>query len=216
MREIHWKKLIGAASAAVLAATQVAPTISAFAEEAGTGDYVYCYATMTWAEYWKNEGVYLDSAANGNWEASSAESDAHNETDMGAFDAVTRATSNHGLHRGSYQCAVKVFDTDGNSYDYTGKGQGESVDVVKNKETGTADITVDGTVVGTYDHSVISGPKYVPVAVPAADYEDFKKAYTVYENGTELTGGYSEGNLVNIDETVKGDANTSGIKTAEK
>ena len=77
MREIHWKKLIGAASAAVLAATQVAPTISAFAEEAGTGDYVYCYATMTWAEYWKNEGVYLDSAANGNWEASSAESDAH-------------------------------------------------------------------------------------------------------------------------------------------
>ena len=71
MREIHWKKLIGAASAAVLAATQVAPTISAFAEEAGTGDYVYCYATMTWAEYWKNEGVYLDSAANGNWEASS-------------------------------------------------------------------------------------------------------------------------------------------------
>ena len=216
MREIHWKKLIGAASAAVLAATQVAPTISAFAEEAGTGDYVYCYATMTWAEYWKNEGVYLDSAANGNWEASSAESDAHNETDMGAFDAVTRATSNHGLHRGSYQCAVKVFDTDGNSYDYTGKGQGESVDVVKNKETGTADITVDGTVVGTYDHSVISGPKYVPVAVPAADYEDFKKAYTVYENGTELTGGYSEGNLVNIDETVKVDANTSGIKTAEK
>ena len=119
MREIHWKKLIGAASAAVLAATQVAPTISAFAEEASTGDYVYCYATMTWAEYWKNEGVYLDSAANGNWEASSAESDAHNETDMGAFDAVTRATSNHGLHRGSYQCAVKVFDTDGNSYDYT-------------------------------------------------------------------------------------------------
>ena len=105
MREIHWKKLIGAASAAVLAATQVAPTISAFAEEAGTGDYVYCYATMTWAEYWKNEGVYLDSAANGNWEASSAESDAHNETDMGAFDAVTRAASNHGLHRGSYQCA---------------------------------------------------------------------------------------------------------------
>ena len=216
MREIHWKKLIGAASAAVLAATQVAPTISAFAEEASTGDYVYCYATMTWAEYWKNEGVYLNDAVNGNWEASSAEIDAHNETDMGAFDAVTRATSNHGLHRGSYQCTVKVFDTDGNSYDYTGKGQGESVDVVKNKEAGTTDITVDGTVVGTYDHSVISGPKYVPVAVPATDYEDFKKAYTVYENGTELTGGYSEGNLANIDETVKVDANTSGIKTAEK
>ncbi len=184
----------------------------------GTTDteYVYCAASLTWAEYWQNEGVYLDSAANGNWEATSDEKDEHNETDMGAFDAVTRATSNHGLHRGSYQCTVKVFDTDGNSYDYTGKGQDESVDVVSNKEPGTTTIMVDGKAAGAYDHSVIVGPKYVPVAVPAADYEDFKKAYSVYENGTEVKGGYSEKNLVNIDETIQVDANTSGIKVAEK
>lgn len=216
MREINWKKFVGAASAAVLAATQVAPAITAYAEEAGTTDYVYCAASLTWAEYWENEGVYLDSAADGNWEASSADADSHGETDLGAYDAVTRATSNHGLHRGSYQCTVKVFDTDGNSYDYTGKGQNESVDVVSDRDAGTTTVMVDGKAAGAYDHSVIVGPKYVPVAVPAADYEDFKKAYTVYENGTEVKGGYTEKNLVNIDEEIQVNANTSGIKVAEK
>ena len=216
MREINWKKFVGAASAAVLAATQVAPAITAYAEEAGTTDYVYCAASLTWAEYWENEGVYLDSAADGNWEASSADADSHGETDLGAYDAVTRATSNHGLHRGSYQCTVKVFDTEGNSYDYTGRGQNESVDVVSNRDAGTTTVMVDGKAAGAYDHSVIVGPKYVPVAVPAADYEDFKKAYKVYENGTEVKGGYTEKNLVNIDEEIQVDANTSGIKVAEK
>lgn len=217
MQKKDWKKIAGALSAGVLAVTQVAPVMSVTAAEGTTDtEYVYCAASLTWAEYWQNEGVYLDSAANGNWEATSDEKDEHNETDMGAFDAVTRATSNHGLHRGSYQCTVKVFDTDGNSYDYTGKGQDESVDVVSDKKAGTTTIMVDGKAAGAYDHSVIVGPKYVPVAVPAADYEDFKKAYSVYENGTEVKGGYSEKNLVNIDETIQVDANTSGIKVAEK
>ena len=217
MQKKNWKKIAGALSAGVLAVTQVAPVMSVTAAEGTTDtEYVYCAASLTWAEYWQNEGVYLDSTANGNWEATSDEKDEHNETDMGAFDAVTRATSNHGLHRGSYQCTVKVFDTDGNSYDYTGKGQDESVDVVSDKEAGTTTIMVDGKAAGAYDHSVIVGPKYVPVAVPAADYEDFKKAYSVYENGTEVKGGYSEKNLVNINETIQVDANTSGIKVAEK
>ena len=217
MQKKDWKKIAGALSAGVLAVTQVAPVMSVTAAEGTTDtEYVYCAASLTWAEYWQNEGVYLDSAANGNWEAPSDEKDEHNETDMGAFDAVTRATSNHGLHRGSYQCTVKVFDTDGNSYDYTGKGQDESVDVVSDKKAGTTTIMVDGKAAGAYDHSVIVGPKYVPVAVPAADYEDFKKAYSVYENGTEVKGGYSEKNLVNINETIQVDANTSGIKVAEK
>ena len=217
MRKNDWKKIAGALSAGVLAVTQVASVMSVTAAEDTTDtEYVYCAASLTWAEYWQNEGVYLDSAANGNWEATNDEKDEHNETDMGAFDAVTRATSNHGLHRGSFQCVAKVFDTDGNSYDYTGKGQGESVDVVSSKETGETNIEVDGKAVGAFDHYVVIGPKYVPVAVPAADYEDFKKAYSVYENGTEIKGGYSEKNLVNIDETIQVDANTSGIKVAEK
>ena len=73
----------------------------------------------------------------------------------------------------------------------------------------------DGSAI-TMDHYEIEGIKYVPVAVKTADYEDFKKAYTVYENGTEVKGGYTEKNLVNIDEEIQVDANTSGIKVAEK
>ena len=47
---------------------------------------------MSWAEYWANEGVY----AAGDTE-SSADADSRNEYDKGAFDAVTRATANHGF-----------------------------------------------------------------------------------------------------------------------
>ena len=133
---------------------------------------------------------------------------------MGAYDTVTRATSNHGLHRGSYQCVVKVYDTDGNAYDYTGKGNGESVDVVKG-DNGTM-ITVDGKEVGTYDHSMILGPKYVPVAVPASLYDDFKQKYSVLENGDSMVGGYTEKNLVAINETVAVSADTDGLKTVSQ
>ena len=133
---------------------------------------------------------------------------------MGAYDTVTRATSNHGLHRGSYQCVVKVYDTDGNAYDYTGKGNGESVDVVKG-DNGTM-ITVDGKEVGTYDHSMILGPKYVPVAVPASLYDDFKQKYSILENGDSMVGGYTEKNLVAINETVDVSADTDGLKTVSQ
>ena len=64
MREINWKKLVGAASAAVLAATQVAPAITAYAEEAGTTDYVYCAASLTWAEYWAVSYTHLTLPTN--------------------------------------------------------------------------------------------------------------------------------------------------------
>ena len=30
------------------------------------------------------------------------------ELDKGAFDTVSRATTNHGLHRGSYQCTSEI------------------------------------------------------------------------------------------------------------
>ena len=60
--------------------------------------YSYVYVGLTWAEYWANEGVY--QAGN---TASSNEKDSRGESDKGAFDVVTRATANHGLHRGSFQ-----------------------------------------------------------------------------------------------------------------
>ena len=62
------------------------------------GEYQYVYAGLTWGEYWAAEGVY--NAGN---TSSSNEPDLKGEADKGAFDTVTRATANHGLHRGSYQ-----------------------------------------------------------------------------------------------------------------
>ena len=211
MRKHTQIRIASAAMATLLAATQIAMPFPAIAADE---DYVYCAAALSWAEYWEQEGVFLSDDANGDWTAESADSDTRGESDLGAYDTVTRATSNHGLHRGSYQCVVKVYDTDGNAYDYTGKGNGESVDVVKG-DNGTM-ITVDGKEVGTYDHSMILGPKYVPVAVPASLYDDFKQKYSVLENGDSMVGGYTEKNLVAINETVDVSADTDGLKTVSQ
>ena len=75
-----------------------------FAATAETG-YKYVYAGLTWAQYWASEGVY--NAAN---TASNGTKDSHDELDKGGFDTVTRATVNHGLHRGSYQCEAIMYD----------------------------------------------------------------------------------------------------------
>lgn len=211
MRKHTQIRIASAAMAAFLAATQIAMPFPVIAADE---DYVYCAAALSWAEYWEQEGVFLSDDANGDWAAASADQDTRGESDLGAYDTVTRATSNHGLHRGSYQCTVKVYDTDGNAYDYTGKGNGESVDVVKS-DNGTM-ITVDGKEVGTYDHSMILGPKYVPVAVPASLYDDFKQKYRVLENGASMVGGYTEKNLVAINETVDVSADTDGLKTVSQ
>lgn len=211
MRKHTQIRIASAAMATLLAATQIAMPFPAIAADE---DYVYCAAALSWAEYWEQEGVFLSDDANGDWAAASADQDTRGESDLGAYDTVTRATSNHGLHRGSYQCVVKVYDTDGNAYDYTGKGNGESVDVVKG-DNGTM-ITVDGKEVGTYDHSMILGPKYVPVAVPASLYDDFKQKYSILENGDSMVGGYTEKNLVAINETVDVSADTDGLKTVSQ
>ena len=48
MQKKNWKKLVGIASAAMLAATQTIPAVAVSAAE-DTADYVYCYAALTWA-----------------------------------------------------------------------------------------------------------------------------------------------------------------------
>ena len=53
---------------------------------------------------------------------------------MGAFDTVSRATTNHGLHRGSYQCTSEITKKDGTKLKvayYTGAATG----VLTNGET---------------------------------------------------------------------------------
>ena len=82
---------------------------------AADSDYKYVYASLDWAEYWQNENVYLASGST--LKSSSEEADARGEYDKGAFDVVTRATKNHGLHRGSFQCDAVIHDTDGKEYE---------------------------------------------------------------------------------------------------
>ena len=69
---------------AVVKAASVSTAQTQTAEN--SDDYVYCYAGLTWAEYWKAEGVMAAGDT-----TSSDTADSHDEKDKGAFDAVTRA-----------------------------------------------------------------------------------------------------------------------------
>lgn len=178
-----------------------------------TDEYTYGYAGLTWAEYWAGENVQAAGSS-----ASSSELDSRNEADKGAFDVVTRATFNHGLHRGSYQCTdviktaegVKIYpsyypdsksfvDVDGNVFSIDSKAK-----------TVTA---ADGTVYTMTGHEV-TGLKYVPVKIKTSDLEAFKASHSFVANGETLAGGYGEKNLQAYSGLVAAvDANTNGLKT---
>ena len=178
-----------------------------------TDEYTYGYAGLTWAEYWAGEKVQAAGSS-----ASSSELDSHNEADKGAFDVVTRATFNHGLHRGSYQCTdvietaegVKIYpsyypdsksfvDVDGNAFSIDSKAK-----------TVTA---ADGTVYTMTGHEV-TGLKYVPVKIKTSDLEAFKASHSFVANGETLAGGYGENNLQAYSGLVAAvDADTNGLKT---
>ena len=66
------------------------------------------------------------------------------------------------------------------------------------------------------DDYVVTGIKYVPVAVKTDDYEAFKEKYITVENGEKLAGGYSENKLKSYDETANVTENTNGLKVATK
>lgn len=167
-------------------------------------EYQYAYAALSWAEYWKNEDVY-----NAGSTESSAEEDAKGELDKGAFDTVSRATTNHGLHRGSYQCTSEITMKDGTKLKvayYTGATKGVLTD--------GNPFSYDKKDIESY---VVTGLKYVPVKVKTDDYEAFKAAYTVVENGDTLSGGFTENNLKNYTDLVaEVTENTNGLKTVTK
>lgn len=174
---------------------------------------VYAYASVPYDEYWKSEGVYLSGS---DWTASSDVADrtttnrdgsVTEEHDKGAFDAVSRATSNHGLHRGSFQQDVvihtankeyhPVYWTDGNNFvDQDGK-------------------TYNKTEIGITSYN-ITGIKYVPVKVSASDFADFCTKYTVTKNGETMQGGYSENNLNAYAVTAAVDRTTNGLKAVTR
>lgn len=201
---------------------------------ADSADYKYVYAGLTWAEYWKSEGVY-----NATDTSSSTDADARGEYDKGGFDAVTRATTNHGLHRGSFQSMAVIQAENGEyaiSYWKSAKrtvndkeesviyavlsdgrllilNRNKSISIYNNEADITANATPSST--DTFKDYVVTGIKYVPVKVKVSDYDTFCKKYDVVENGETLKGGYSEGNLSAYD-NLKANVteSTNGLKTA--
>ena len=228
------KRLIGKAfaiamsGAMVLTATPVTANIFNVAhivkaDNEQSDEYVYCYAGLTWNEYWASEGVY----AAGN-DSSSNTLDSHSELDNGGYDAVTRATTNHGLHRGSFQCITTIYTTDGSAYQISNWEQVKDSDgkvtatylhlkdvegrVTFNKGT----LTFADNSTKKMDHYSVSGIKYVPVKVKASDYNDFKAKYSVVENNGTLIGGYAEGVLSSYEASANVTADTNGLKEAVK
>ena len=179
--------------------------------------YTYVYAGLSWAEYWAAEGVQAAG------DASSSEAyDLRDEYDKGAFDTVTRATTNHGLHRGSFQCTDVIEAENGKEYKISyWKSEGKTTkavltdgnEITFNRGTITE---ADGTTTKMTEHHV-TGLKYVPVKVAKDDYEAFKAKYDVVENGGTLAGGYSENKLSSYNGLVaEVTAATNGLKTATK
>lgn len=200
--------------------------MSIFAEttnsDVNAKDYTYVFAGLTWDEYWKSEDVYV---ADNNWTASSDVLDSHNEYDKGAFDVVSRATTNHGLHRGSFQCSTDIVaaDADGNekifTISYWTKEDNKTVLVLKDGSKITdfakGKFTYNG-VAYTMAHYYVKGMKYIPVAVKNDDLADFESKYTVVKSGEAVEGGYSEGVLSSYSLKANLDENTNGLKYAEK
>ncbi len=177
-------------------------------------EYKYVYAGLSWAEYWAAEGVQAAGDS-----SSSSELDTKGESDKGAFDVVTRPTVNHGLHRGSYQCAATIEAENGKSYEVSYWTALDKA-VLTNGKTITfnrgAITEEDGTTTQLVKYDV-TGLKYVPVKVATEDYEAFCKAYKVVENGGELAGGFAENKLQSYKGLkAKVTADTNGLKTATK
>ena len=183
-----------------------------------TEEYTYGYAGLTWAEYWAGENVYNATNTSSSSEVDRDAGKGVYEYDRGGYDVVTRATFNHGLHRGSYQCtdviktaegqdiypsyypnSTSFVDVDGNTFSIDGK-----------TKTVTA---VDGTVYTMTGHEV-TGLKYVPVKIKTADLEAFKASHGFVANGEKLAGGFGEVNLKAYSDLVANvDADTNGLKT---
>ena len=214
MRKNIFTKIAAVAAATVLAVIALPALVSD--THAADDEYSYVYAGLTWQEYWANEGVY-----NAGDVTSSNEKDTKGEYDKGAFDTVTRATTNHGLHRGSYQCMATIDTEDGKKYELAGwtgdaKNQimiltdGTQLSYSKGVITNT-----DGTTSKLSSYEV-TGIKYVPVKVKTSDLADFEQHYRVVKNGEKLYGGFGENKLSSYEYTAAVNADTNGLKTAVK
>ncbi len=212
MRKNIFTKIAAVAAATVLAVTALPALVSD--THAADDEYSYVYAGLTWQEYWANEGVY-----NAGDVTTSNEKDTHGEYDKGGFDTVTRATTNHGLHRGSYQCMATIDTEDGKKYELAGwSSDGKQMILTDGTQLSYNRGTItnaDGSTskVSSYD---VTGIKYVPVKVKTSDLADFEQHYRVVKNGEKLYGGFGENKLSSYEYTAAVNADTNGIKTAVK
>ena len=186
MRKNIFTKIAAVAAATVLAVTALPALVSD--TYAGDDEYTYVYAGLTWQEYWANEGVY-----NAGDVTSSNEKDTHGEYDKGGFDTVSRATTNHGLHRGSYQCMATIDTEDGKKYELAGwSSDGKQMILTDGTQLSYNKGTItkaDGTTTKLVSYEV-TGIKYVPVKVKTSDLADFEQHYRVVKNGEKLYGGF--------------------------
>ena len=212
MRKNIFTKIAAVAAATVLAVTALPALVSD--THAADDEYSYVYAGLTWQEYWANEGVY-----NAGDVTTSNEKDTHGEYDKGAFDTVTRATTNHGLHRGSYQCMATIDTEDGKKYELAGwSSDGKQMILTDGTQLSYNRGTItnaDGSTskVSSYE---VTGIKYVPVKVKTSDLADFEQHYKVVKNGEKLYGGFGEVKLSSYEYTAAVNADTNGLKTAVK
>ena len=214
MRKNIFTKIAAVAAATVLAVTALPALVSD--THAADDEYSYVYAGLTWQEYWANEGVY-----NAGDVTTSNEKDTHGEYDKGGFDTVTRATTNHGLHRGSYQCMATIDTEDGKKYElagWTGDAKNQIMILTDGTQLSYNKGTItkaDGTTTKLVSYEV-TGIKYVPVKVKTSDLADFEQHYRVVKNGEKLYGGFGENKLSSYEYTAAVNADTNGLKTAVK
>ena len=212
MRKNIFTKIAAVAAATVLAVTALPALVSD--THAADDEYSYVYAGLTWQEYWANEGVY-----NAGDVTTSNEKDTHGEYDKGAFDTVTRATTNHGLHRGSYQCMATIDTEDGKKYELAGwSSDGKQMILTDGTQLSYNRGTItnaDGTTSKLSSYEV-TGIKYVPVKVKTSDLADFEQHYRVVKNGEKLYGGFGEVQLSSYEYTADVNADTNGLKTVVK
>ncbi len=180
-------------------------------------EYTYGYAGLTWAEYWAAEGVYNATDTSSSDEVD-RDTGSVQEHDRGGYDVVTRATSNHGLHRGSFQSVDVIETAEGveisPSY-YPDKTSFVDSDG-KTWSIGGGTVS-DGVNTYTITGHKVTGTKYVPVKVKTTDLEAFKAKYNFVANGETIQGGFSEGELTAYSGVVaEVSADTNGLKEVTK
>ena len=194
------KKIISLLTAIMLLVCSAAAGVS-FAEDA---EYVYGTAVLTWEQFWAAEDISWNTAYDFN--AVNEVTDTEGMTDLGGFDAVSRATAKHGIYRGAAHYAYELNATDeagnvitialtdladvANIEDMYGAGKNFYAVTTEDSTVYTIAAPAEGeyTTYTITDFKVI-GYKAWPVKVLASEAENAAAAgFTIDENVTGETG----------------------------